>query len=117
MNDKTESISQTVKHKLLDKVNDINSKNELFLMKLWITECWLVKLESEVNMNSALKDVYSHFTFSDFDDEKYHRKISTLTALSQSCSFSHIFLLTCEKQLSDRIINQDWRIDSIFHQV
>ena len=34
MNDETKSTSQTVKHKLLDEVNDINLRNELSLIKL-----------------------------------------------------------------------------------
>ena len=117
MNDETESIFQTTEHRLLNKVNDIDLKNKLSLMKLWIAECQLIKLKSDIDMNSALKDVYSHLAFFNSDDEKYHKEISTSTTSSQSCSLSHIFSLTHEKQLSDRTVNQDWKIDSISHQV
>ena len=34
MNDETESTFQTVKHRLLDEVNDIDLRNELLLIKL-----------------------------------------------------------------------------------
>ena len=34
MNNETKSISQTVRHRLLNEVNDIDLRNKLLLMKL-----------------------------------------------------------------------------------